>query len=293
MPRLSVIMPAYNSEQSVGAAIRSTLRSLPRDSEILVLDDASDDTTLCEIQAIDDMRVRIITNDTNQGVAANLDMLLEAVDSEFVARMDSDDLCLPWRFSIQMRYLERNSDVKIIFGGAIRFGDGRKIRPTLPIPYGPTLSLAMLPIRNPYIHPTMLAETKSLRHAGGYKLGAAEDYDLWARAASSGINMRRLSLPVICYREHANQVSKHHSYIDKTLSDDGLRNSLNLLSARVYPGVEEGVFWRLFERRLRAEAPLNRVTVSDLRNGISPNIRLSSWESAYLNRWLKKLVGEV
>jgi hypothetical protein len=293
MPRLSVIMPAYNSEKSVGAAIRSTLRSMPGDSELVVLDDASDDDTLCAIQAIEDSRVRVVANNINQGVATNLQLLLESVDSRYVARMDADDLCLPWRFLAQMRFLERHPDVKILFGGAIRFGEGRMPRPTLPVPYRPALSLAMLPLRNPYIHPTMFAETVSVRRAGGYEPGAAEDYGLWARAATRGITMRRLGSPVILYRQHANQVSGQDSYVDKMLSDHGLKHNIDALSAGVYSGVEAGLLWRLLERRLNSEKPLNGVTVQSLRDGLSPDIKLLGWESMYLNRWLRKTVGTV
>lgn len=291
MPQLSVIMPVYNGENTVGAAVRSTLRSMPRDSEIVVLDDASDDGTPSQLRSIEDPRLRVLSNITNQGVARSLTHLLDSVDSEFVARMDADDLCLPWRFRLQMKLATRSPEVDFIFGGAIRFGAGVMPRSTLPIRYGHVLSMAMLPLRNPYIHPTMFARSDSLRRAGGYRTGPAEDYDLWLRAASNGAGMLRSAYPVICYRKHSNQVSGEKNYSARMLSDEVLYANYCSLSKIVYPNAESDLMWQLLVRRLQSTSSLDGVTVESLKRSLSPNLKMSKWESLYLEKWLKKAVG--
>lgn len=293
MPRLSVIMPAYNGEKNVGTAVRSTLKSMPRDSELVVLDDASEDETLTELRSIADLRLIVRTNSKNEGVSASLAKLLSEVDSAYVARMDADDVCLPWRFRLQIRAMEHNSDVDISFGGAIRFGDGKLPRPTAPLPYGHSLSQALLPLRNPFIHPTMFAKTESLRRAGGYQPGPAEDYDLWMRAAARGMRLRRFSYPVIAYRKHIGQVSGQDKYVQQTISDEKLQKNFESLAEIVYPSVDKQIIWRLLERRLTSGPAINGVTVQCLHNSLCSGIALSRWETFYLKKWLKKVVGEV
>src|SRR4051794_10401516 len=101
MPRLSVIVPAFNAAGTIASAIRSTTRALPRDAEVVVLDDGSADGTADAVRALDDARVRVISR-PNRGVAVTLNDLLDATDSELVARMDADDLVLPGRFVRQL-----------------------------------------------------------------------------------------------------------------------------------------------------------------------------------------------
>lgn len=286
MSSLSVIMPVYNSERSVRIAIRSTLRSLPPDSELLVLNDASTDNSLEAVRSVHDRRLKVLENSENLGVSASLALLLESVDSRYVARMDADDVCLPWRFHVQKRFLRRNPKIGIVFGGVMRFGHGTIPRITLPVPYGNELSLSMLPLRNPFIHPTMLARTDQLRRSGGYTDGPAEDYDLWLRAANTGIGMSRIGFPVIGYRHHSNQVSSQKEYAERTVSDVNLKNNLCKLAGTVYPQVDKDTMWQLLRHRLQSEDLPHDVSVKSIMAGLSSDIKLSQWESAYLRRRL-------
>ncbi|MGO1538768.1 MAG: glycosyltransferase family 2 protein [Leucobacter sp.] len=203
MPRLSVLIPAYNAESTVVAAVRSTLRDLPRDAEVVVLDDGSDDGTAARVAAIPDARVRIISQ-PNAGVAATLNELLAVTDSELVARMDADDVVLPGRFGAQLRALDRDSDA--VFTTVLTFGSGV---PGLPRPTGiaPSDFGMHLLLTNPVSHPTLLARRAAVIRVGGYRDLPAEDYDLWIRMATEGARLRRIGYPGLAYRLHAEQVT--------------------------------------------------------------------------------------
>lgn len=120
VPELSVIMPVFNGATTVETAVRSTLRAMPRDSELVVLDDASTDGTGAVVEAIGDRRVRLVRNSVNVGVGRAARELMECTDSRFVARMDADDVCLPWRFRSQLPAMRRGS-VDILFAPVVRF----------------------------------------------------------------------------------------------------------------------------------------------------------------------------
>jgi len=208
MPRLSVLMPAYNAESTVASAVRSTLRDLPRDAELLVLDDGSTDGTASAVEAFDDSRVRLISR-PNAGVAASLNAMLDLTDSEFVARMDADDLVLPGRFRRQLRELsgggaDRGCDA--VFTTVVSWGSGA---PTAPRPSSidqAEFGLHLL-LTNPVAHPTLMARRSVVADAGGYRSIPTEDYDLWLRLAHAGAAMRRMALPGVAYRRHGAQVT--------------------------------------------------------------------------------------
>jgi glycosyltransferase involved in cell wall biosynthesis len=67
VPRLSVLVPARNAADTIESALRSTLRALPDDAEVLVLDDASSDRTPELVRGIGDRRVKLTVAPENLG----------------------------------------------------------------------------------------------------------------------------------------------------------------------------------------------------------------------------------
>lgn len=203
MPRLSVIVPAYNAAETITSAVRSTLRALPRDAEVVILDDGSADATAATAEAIDDARVRVLSR-PNRGVATTLNDLIDATDSEFVARMDADDLVLPGRFRSQLGAIADGADA--VFTTVVTWGSGL---PGVPRPSGiapEDFGLHLL-LTNPVAHSTLLARRSAIVDAGGYRAIPTEDYDLWLRMATGGARLRRLALPGLAYRVHPGQVT--------------------------------------------------------------------------------------
>nr|WP_314845516.1 glycosyltransferase family 2 protein [uncultured Microbacterium sp.] len=203
MPRLSVIVPAYNAAPTIASAIRSTLRALPRDAEVVVLDDGSTDATAQAAGSLDDARVRVLAR-PNRGVANALNDLLSETDSEFVARMDADDLVLPGRFARQLRAIDGGTDA--VFTTVVTWGSGM---PRLPRPSSigaQEFGLHLL-LTNPVAHSTLLARRDAVIDAGAYRDLPTEDYDLWLRMASRRARLRRLAMPGLAYRVHAGQVT--------------------------------------------------------------------------------------
>ncbi|WP_374209943.1 glycosyltransferase [Pseudarthrobacter raffinosi] len=199
-------MPVKNGGTFVRRAVVSTLRALPDSAELLVMDDGSTDTTRATLASINDPRLRLFFRNTSRGVATALNSLLEESSSDSVARMDADDVCLPWRFSLQSRVLEDHGG--IAFGNVIYCtGKGVPLRPTFRRPqraYSPNRELLD---RNPFVHPTMIAQRSVIESVGGYQGVGAEDYDLWLRLATVNVPFSVVTTPVLMYRQHANQVT--------------------------------------------------------------------------------------
>lgn len=283
MPRLSVLLPVRNAERYVGDAVRSALRALPRDAELVVLDDASTDGTAEILESVADKKLRVIQTQRNLGVAAGLNRLLSATDSEFVARMDADDIVLPTRFTHQMQRLDV---VSVTFCSVFYIsGRGRLLRPQLfSRMAGQGLGLQML-IANVLVHPAMAARRSALD--SGYRSSAAEDYELWLRLIAEGYSLERTSKIGLLYRRHSAQISRDKEW-----------------QARVMKELEEeGPLWLAYvaaHEKLLGRAPTRNEFRSAMRVGVQaperPEIRaaakqLSLGERAMLNLRLGRVAA--
>lgn len=207
MPLISVILPARNAGGFVKRAVSSTLRALPRDAELVLVDDGSTDDTLEVAQRIHDSRLRVIQHPTSVGLSASLNEAIERTDSEFVARMDADDVCLPWRFSSQIKQL-RDRPLDAAFGAVLYMrSNGVVTRPDAPGHLDTHAVGLSLVVGNSLVHPTLFVRRSKLMQVGLYRDVRAEDYELWMRMVNAGARIARSATPMILYRKHSGQIS--------------------------------------------------------------------------------------
>ena len=231
---LSVLMPVYNAEHPILSAIRSTLKSMPKNSELLIQLDGCVDGSRDIIESISDSRIRIFESKENLGIATTLNSLLLHARGQYIARMDQDDICLPGRFKKQLdAMLKKNSD--LLFGKAILWSPSKLI-PIIPAPT-PRLSRDELDkalIRsNPLVHPTLMAKRSSIESLGGYRQSLAEDYELWLRARTQGLRIDRMDSFLILYRVHDKQLTKKLEWQQRLNEDQNLVESLISFSQKV------------------------------------------------------------
>lgn len=230
MPRLLVTMPARNSEATIGAAIGSVLRSLPADSILGIWDDGSTDSTPDIVQRVLDKRVRYWRAEQPLGSGPARQAVIDRCDSQYVANLDSDDLCMPWRFRRQLSILKTYD---LTFSSTLKFSSWRRWRPSRPLTLTPRDSAISLLISNLLSHSSFAGRRSSLERAGGYRdVTYAQDYDLWLRAASTGERLFHSAIPVVAYRLSSAQVSRRADYARTVREDDKLRAAyLTLLEA--------------------------------------------------------------
>lgn len=97
-PRFSVVIPAFNREDCILAAIESVRAQEITDWEIIVVDDGSTDQTAARVEALTDDRIRLIRQ-TNRGGSAARNTGIDAARGQFIAFLDSDDVWLPHHLS--------------------------------------------------------------------------------------------------------------------------------------------------------------------------------------------------
>lgn len=118
MPKISVMMPAYNAEKFISQALDSILLQDFNDFQIVVTDDASTDGTAEIIRSYQSRypeQILAIFNPSNIGVTANCNLALEHCVGEYVSLFAGDDVMLPGKFSKQVAYMEADTDCVLCY----------------------------------------------------------------------------------------------------------------------------------------------------------------------------------
>ena len=114
-PLVSVIMPAYNHERYVAAAVESVLGQTYPGLELIVIDDASQDGTWEVLESFKDPRLRLIRHEVNRGAHATLNEALEMAEGEYVAILNSDDVFHQERLDVMVSHLQARPDLAAAF----------------------------------------------------------------------------------------------------------------------------------------------------------------------------------
>lgn len=111
MPKISVILATHNNEKYIRDSIESILNQTYSDFELIIIDDASTDSTKDVIETINDERIIYLRNEENKGLPYSLNRGLMITKGDYIARMDGDDISLPTRFEEQLSYMEEHTNI--------------------------------------------------------------------------------------------------------------------------------------------------------------------------------------
>jgi glycosyltransferase involved in cell wall biosynthesis len=116
-PLVSILIPAYNAEKWVGAAIASALGQTWRHKEIIVVDDGSTDGTLAAARQLESNEVRVVTQ-PNQGAAAARNKAFSLSRGGYIQWLDADDLLTPDKIARQMEIAEQSPSRRTLLSSA-------------------------------------------------------------------------------------------------------------------------------------------------------------------------------
>jgi glycosyltransferase involved in cell wall biosynthesis len=185
---LSVILPAYNAEKTIGRAIESILTQTYSDFELVIINDGSEDGTHKIISKYKDARIRYLHYRDNRGLISVLNESLGIAKGKLIARQDADDESVPRRFEAQMCVLSKNEEIGIIGSATMLRNSDNKLVGSYSYPVTPIASQWQTLFKTPLAHSTVMARKRLIIDAGGYNKNYkyAEDYELWTRAICLG-----------------------------------------------------------------------------------------------------------
>lgn len=210
-PKISVVIPAYNTADYICETIESVLKQKFREHEIIVVNDGSPDTAKLEraIKIYLEDITYIKQRNAGAGVARNTG--IEHARGSIIAFLDSDDVWMPDFLASQYVFLERNG-LDMVYCDAVLFGMRSAYRQTL-METAPSEGEcdfdAILDLRcNVVTSGTMVRKTAIFR-AGMFENERvkAEDFHLWLRIAKTGSKIGYQKKPLLKYRVHLNSLS--------------------------------------------------------------------------------------
>lgn len=199
-PSFSVLISVYKNEipRYLDRSLKSILNQTVIPDEIILIEDGelplSLEDVIKENKRAFPKKFKIIKLKKNQGLGNALRIGTKYVSTDWIARMDSDDISTSERFEKQLQEIVENKDLAVVGGQVDEFSfDVSNIvgKRKVPISYKEIINFAKW--RSPFNHPTVMINKKALENVGGYiPFGNLEDYYLWARIIAAGYNVYNL-----------------------------------------------------------------------------------------------------
>lgn len=218
--RISVVIPCYNAERYIAAAIRSVLSQEWPDLEVIVVDDGSKDAS-CELVRREFPQV-VLVQQPNQGVAAARNLGIEKASGQWIALLDADDYWLPGKLHAQWKALQSVPGARMAYS-AWQVWDSTDAAPSEDYVAqvmrqagetqrwkGPSGWIYPALLIDCYVwSSTVLVHRAVLDEVGLFdrNLRIGEDYDLWLRA-SRVTPIVRVAAPGALYRQHLSSITR-------------------------------------------------------------------------------------
>jgi glycosyltransferase involved in cell wall biosynthesis len=236
--KVSIIIPAYNSEKYIAETLRSVLAQTYKNYEIIVVDDGSSDGTLSIAKSFEP-KVKVLVK-ANGGPASARNLAIKNSKGDYIAFLDSDDLWVEGKLEEQVAFLDENPEVGLVYGEALMFTEtqGEK-RIGDKIGYTSDPSFRLLLFGDYIPNSTVVIRRICLEKVGllneSRELIGVEDYEYWMRIAKH-FPMAGISRPLAYYRIREGSLMGDGSDINK-----GLNLSLAAIREieRLYPDLWE------------------------------------------------------
>lgn len=229
MPRVSVICAAYNGSKVLPPTLRALQAQDEPAFEVVVVDDASTDSTPQLLAELKDPRFRVLTNSVNLKLIATRNRAIEACRASYIAVTDQDDPSHPARLRCQADYLDAHPEVSAVYT-LIRSVDanGRPRRGVADWSFSADEARAALLFHNFVSHSTLMFR----RDRAPYPVYAAdyplcEDYKLLVELSDRQAGLHVIRKPLVDWRYHE---SNHSHDVKSEMGEASVRLRRTLLA---------------------------------------------------------------
>jgi glycosyltransferase involved in cell wall biosynthesis len=216
-PKVSVVIPAFNTETFIAHTIQSVFDQTYLDYEIIAVDDGSTDRTV-EVLRRFVPRVKVLTK-ANAGPASARNLAIQNSTGEYIAFLDSDDLWVADKLEVQTAFLDRHPHIGLVFSEALMFSEEdrqRRIQSKIGFTANPTFSFLLL--GNYIPNSSVVIRRDCVEKVGllNESLIGTEDHEYWMRIARS-FPIAGIPKPLVYYRIREGNLLGDGRNIDKGL----------------------------------------------------------------------------
>ncbi len=204
-PLVSVVLCTYNDEKFVAETIQSVLSQTYFNFEFIIWNDGSTDRTESIIKSFNDPRIRYFFHE-NTGLGIALGLACKEAKGKYIARIDGDDICLPYRLENEVNFLEKRTDYVLVSSSVYYINEeGTVVGRSFPWTWHKCQEKQFS-----IVHPAAMYRRDAYNNTYGYlNLMACEDRLLWSSLIKMG-KFRVLEDPQIKYRLLSTSLS--HAY---------------------------------------------------------------------------------
>lgn len=207
-PSFSVLMSVYKNEKPIylDKALTSIEKQTVIPNEIILVEDGPISIELKKVIAKHQKNFgegfKDIISKENQGLGASLRLGTSYVSTNWIARMDTDDISVPSRFEIQLEEIIKNPELAVIGGQIQEFShDLSNIVGYRKVPTSEMVLRQFIKWRNPFNHPSVMINKSVLQKVGGYMpYGNLEDYYLWVRIITDNYHVCNVNKTLVRMR---------------------------------------------------------------------------------------------
>ena len=208
MPKVSIIIPTYNSANTIAETIASVQQQSITDYEIIVIDDGSQDNTIDVVKSIIEPRLKLFPYQ-NGGVAIARNRGIDRATGEYIAFLDADDLWSPDKLASQIEALDRHPQAKVAYSWVSYMDEqGKALFSGTPFTYQGDVYPQLLQTNFLTNASNILVHRDVLNTVTGFnpQLAYTADWDFYLRLAK---NFKFAVVPQyqIFYRQCANSMS--------------------------------------------------------------------------------------
>ena len=290
-PDISIVMPVHGDAIFFESALQSCIESNDVSIEILVVLDRPSTHTreLAKSYSLSLSNMRVLESDI-PGISAALNLGIQNARSEFVARLDSDDLMIPSRLSIQKAVLMNNSEIDCCGSQVVHINESNLHIRKSNYPLSPGAISSRLTYTNSLAHSAVLFRKSIVLALGGYRsvYDGAEDYDLWLRLNNKQ-NLVNVPEYLTYFRIHENQSAQNRPEISILLSSKIRlnRNYLNSqLKIKINSGLDLNAHISVLNENLKFCSTYEKAIIS----GELVNIKFSMFQRSRQNRSISENV---
>jgi len=209
-PVISVLLSCYNGARWLDEAINSVLSQTFGDFEFIIVDDGSTDNSPGIIKRFSEQDPRIvIIAKSNTGLADSLNVGIRQARGQWIARLDADDICEPFRLEKQLAKAGVDPGLVFIGSGLLVIDENGNALKTYRYPDRHALLVKNLYTARGFPpHSSAFYRTDVVRSIGGYRprMRRSQDWDLWLRLSEVG-QLTAMGEPLVKIRKHSDQIS--------------------------------------------------------------------------------------
>jgi glycosyltransferase involved in cell wall biosynthesis len=217
MPKISVIIPAYNSANTILETIASVQQQTESDFELIVINDGSTDNTLELLETIKDCRLKVFSY-TNKGLPVARNRGIANSNGEFISFIDADDLWSEDKLELQLQALLSNPKAGVAYSWTMVMDEkGESFFPGTLVSHQGDVGKQLLSNNFIASGSNVMLRRSLVESIGEFDptLKSAEDWDYWLRIALRGNQFVVVPKAQIFYRQSSGAMSSKIEVMEK------------------------------------------------------------------------------